>query len=377
MRSQIYYPFQRAKTGEFGAMKALSDWTKSLVCPGFDFPVAHDAKAFEDLQAGVARDLAQTWGTANELFLDISRYDPDSLMPDGFSYVSRLFETARLVRLKAIPVVAPILDRYGATGVYFKSVAAIAAKDGRGIAIRIPYDDLKQSDKLNGIVDDIQSVVSVGDHQCDVILDFGPLDKLSATRKQAAELVQQAISSAASAFNRRHFRVLVACGSSIPRTIGKVPDGEPVVIPNAEFQAWSQSMNSVSCRHVRFGDYAARYALQTDKASGANPPARIHLSTPDAHLLYVGDGPKYRELAENVVATPEFASQNGAWGRNAVRDAALGRAVGNAATWVARDTHMHVETMAHAALERLKEVGIDATPSISKSGLFDQAELSL
>lgn len=377
MRSQIYYPFQRAKAGEFGAMEALSDSTKSLVCPGFDFPVAENAEAFERLQTNVTRDLAQTWGTANELFLDISRYDPDSLMPDGVAYVSRLFESARLVGLKAIPVVAPIPERYGATGIYFKSVAAIAAKDGRGVAIRLPYDDLKESDKLNATVDDIQSAVSLGDDQCDVILDFGSLDNLPVARKEVPKLLLQAISSATSVFKRRGFRVLVACGSSIPRTSGKVPDGEPVTIPNAEFQAWSQSMNSASCRHIRFGDYAARYALQTDKASGANPPARIHLCTSDAHLLYVGEGPTYQELAEKVAATPEFASQSGAWGRNAVRDAARGRGVGNAATWVARDTHMHVETITRAMLERLKEIGIDATPSVAKSGLFDQAELSL
>jgi hypothetical protein len=64
-------------------MAALSEITKSLICPTFDLAVAKDFASFERLQSTGARTLAQTWGTASELFLDLSRYDPDATTPDG------------------------------------------------------------------------------------------------------------------------------------------------------------------------------------------------------------------------------------------------------------------------------------------------------
>jgi hypothetical protein len=80
MRSQIYFPIERAKKGEFDAMATLSPRTKSLTCPMFDLPAVEGVDAFDILQSNVASSLARTWGTADELFLDLFRYDPDSLI---------------------------------------------------------------------------------------------------------------------------------------------------------------------------------------------------------------------------------------------------------------------------------------------------------
>jgi hypothetical protein len=104
MRSQIYFPIERAKKGEFDAMATLSPRTKSLTCPMFDLPVVEGVDAFDILQSTVASSLARTWGTADELFLDLFRYDPDSLIHGDMPYVVRLFNSARQAGLKAIPV---------------------------------------------------------------------------------------------------------------------------------------------------------------------------------------------------------------------------------------------------------------------------------
>jgi hypothetical protein len=102
MRSQIYFPIERAKKGEFDAMATLSPRTKSLTCPMFDLPVVEGVDAFDILQSTVASSLARTWGTADELFLDLFRYDPDSLIHGDMPYVVRLFNSARQAGLKAI-----------------------------------------------------------------------------------------------------------------------------------------------------------------------------------------------------------------------------------------------------------------------------------
>jgi len=59
-----------------------------------------------------------------------------------------------------------------------------------------------------------------------------------------------------------------------------------------------------------------------------------------------------------------------------VRDAAIGRGgVGNSADWVARDTHMHIESMVRAVSDRLAEVSaplaVDTTAKVEPQDQID------
>lgn len=378
MRSQIYFPILRAKAGEYSALAGLSEHTKSVVCPIIDLPMAKSSQGFDQLQGTAVCLLAETWGTANPFFFDLSRYDPDDKTTQGIALVTRLFESSRQLGLKATPVVGPVLERYGANGDYFRCVATIVQRDGRGVAIRLPHDDLRHTERLDSVVNEIECLLSVQDDSCDVILDFGPLDKLPESRSKIVGLLEEMLQSAVRAFGDRRFRSTIFCASSIPRTLGKLADGKAVRIPNAEFMAWSRCVDSRFGRGVRFGDYSARYAHQTDNESKASPPARINLVTRDSHLLSVGDCSSYRDLANRIAATPEFSDQGGAWGRYAVRDAARGHGgVGNATAWVARDTHMHLETITAAVKKRLVEAGEEISMSGGNAYLYDQAELGI
>lgn len=378
MRSQVYFPIFRAKAGEFSALAALSERTKPQICPFIDLPLVSSAAVFEALQASVVQSLAETWGTANELFLDLSRYDPDIAISGDNSYLARLFDSARQARLKGIPVAGPIRDRRGKRGVYLRSVGQIAAHDGRGAAIRLPCDDLVERETLSAAIDKIQREIGVGDGDCDLILDFGPTEMLPCSSSQVGSFLQEVAKPALDAIAHRQFRAIVLCASSIPRSLGRTGTGSTVRIQNTEFHAWSQLISNPQYHHLRFGDYAARYAYQSDKPSKASPPARIHLSTPEVHVLSVGKGPTYRELASRVAAVPEFDLQRGSWGKHAVRDAARGNGgVGNAADWVARDAHMHVETMNHEVVQRLTDLRVDVGPRITTGDRFDQVELEI
>jgi len=378
MRSQIYFPILRAKAGEYSALAALSEHTKSDVCPVIDLPKAKSSQGFDQLQATVVCALAKTWGTAYPFFFDLSRYDPDDKTIEGVAFMTRLFESSRQLGLKATPVVGPVLERYGANGDYFQCVAAIIKRDGRGVAIRIPHDDVRDAERLDSVVNEVERLLAVQDDNCDVILDFGPLDKFPDSRSKIVGLMEDLLQPVVRAFSDRRFRSTIFCASSIPRALGKLADGEAVRLPNAEFMVWNRLVGSRFGQGVRFGDYAARYAHQTDKEAKASPPARINLVTRDSHLLCVGEGSSYRDLANRIAATPEFADQAGAWGRYAVRDAARGHGgVGNATDWVARDTHMHLETISVAVKKRLVEVGEKISASTGNAYLYDQAELGI
>lgn len=376
MRPQIYFPILRAKTGEYGGLARLSEYTKTLTFPIVDLPKSETPQGFERLQASVVRSLAETWGTANPLFLDLSRYEPDERTSHGIAYVTRLFDSARQLGLKAAPVVGPVVERFGAHGSYFRGVSQVIARDGRGVAIRLPPDVLREVEKLNEAIHDIEHLLSVGDEDCDFILDFGPLDKLPVSRSKITDFLEEMCIPAIGVLGERRFRSIVFCASSIPRSLGKSADGEAVRIPNTEFKTWSRLVGTHAGRGIRFGDYTARYALQSDKAAKVSAPARINIVTPDTHVLSVGDGSSYRELASKVSAVPEFENQCGVWGKYAVRDAGRGHGgIGGAADWVARDTHMHLETMTDAARKRLTEVGEVFDTAAVNAFSYEQADL--
>jgi len=187
VRSQVYFPIERAKAGEFSAMSALAQRTKGLTCPTFDLPVTETFHEFELLQSTVASALARTWGTGHALYLDLSRYDPDLLTPAGEPYVELLFKSARQAGLKAMPVAGPVLERRGVTGAYLHGVANIAEHDGRGAAVRLPFDDLSRADALNAVIVEIQGAIGLRDSECDVFLDAGPADSLPGGLEKAAD----------------------------------------------------------------------------------------------------------------------------------------------------------------------------------------------
>jgi hypothetical protein len=313
------------------------------------------------------------------MYLDLARHGPDAETAAGEPLVVRLFENAKQAHLQAIPVAGPLQEKQGKEGTYLKCVADISVRDGRGAAIRIPFPDLVAPDDLSEIIDQVQSAIALDDSLCDVILDAGPSDALPGGFASALSVLTETLSLALQAIEHRRFRALVVCASSIPQSAKTPNSDEPFRIANLEYQIWSQLLNSKAYRDVRFGDYGARYANQTDGKTFARPPARIHLSTGSKHTLFIDSHTPYRQLARRVSDSPEFTSQIGTWGKHAIRDAAQGGASeGSATDWVARDTHMHLEMMVRAVEDRIQEVsGPMSEEEQIQSFPHDQASLPL
>lgn len=369
MSDVILYQILRAKAGEASGVAALSPRTKSFVRPMYDFPHIDEADGGGDQLSMFMTTIARSWGTEAPLYFDLSRFDPDRRTAAGIPLVTHLFDVARQAHVKAIPVAGPLVERKGVTGEYLKGLARAARCDGRGVAIRIPFQDIVVPERLPALIDEVQLEMGIDDGQCDVFLDFGPTDSLPGGYATAHAVLRDSILAAAKALARRRLRALIFCASSIPKkTHGRGPNA-PSKIVNVEFQVWSELQDSKNLRHIRFGDYGPRFAHQTDKRAKARAPARIHLTTDRSHALYVASGSSYRELAKAAAGAAEFAAQRGTWGRSSVQDAGLGsRNVGNATEWVARDVHMHIETLLYAVESRMREARGETEIEIPQAG---------
>lgn len=376
MSDAILYQILRARAGEVSGVANLSPRTKFIVRPVFDFPHKEEGEFGPDEFSTFVTMLARSWGTAVPLYLELSRFDPDRTADSGTPLVTHLFDMARQAHLKAIPVAGPLIERNGMTGAYLKGVADIARKDDRGAAIRIPFHDLITPEDLPTILDDVQRAIGLNDSRCDVFLDAGPTDALPGGQATAHTVLRDALLLAAKALCHRKFRALIFCSSSIPKRTTRQGVAASTKVSNVEFQIWWDLARRKTFRRIRFGDYGPRFANQTDKPPKARAPARIHLTTARAHTMYVGPGHSYRKLAEKVITTKDFSKQHGTWGKHAVRDAALGsRNVGNATDWVARDVHMHIETLARAVESRMREAVATLPEALREDLPYGQRDL--
>jgi Beta protein len=167
------------------------------------------------------------------------------------------------------------------------------------------------------------------------------------------------MSEALSAVKSGGFRSLIFSASGIPRKSKRTTDGTPLRLPNYEYATWSELLKNRAWNSLRFSDYGARYAHQTEGGGGAAPPARIHLVTESEHILYFDKSGFYRELAKGSLKDPAFSRQGDFRGKASVRAAAQGSGgIGRATDWVARDTSMHIETIAEVVAVRLQELGM-------------------
>jgi hypothetical protein len=357
MKDAIYFPILRGRRGEIHAVAGLRSSTKVVVRPMFDVPNTDEEGEPAVTLSGVTMDLAKTWGTRLPLYLDLSRHEPDERVGESAAVV-HLFNCARQAGLLAIPVSAPVRDRYGTTGAYIEGIAAIADQDKRGIALRVDYDYFTELDSLEEVINESLRAAGAADENVDIFLDCGPIDKLPLADPRQKSLMA-AYSTALITLEGRPFRNIVICASGIPRKVNSIQAGVPHRVANTEFIVWNQIVGNKSTRAIRFSDYGARYAHQKDGGGGSRPPARIHLTTTERHHLYLDEPQLYRELCNSVVQNEEFFEQS--WGTRAVRDCARGNGnYGGATEWVERDTYMHIETMAAATRDRLNELGVFA-----------------
>lgn len=318
-----------------------------------DFPelTPKNRASLEQFLAENIREIATSWGTVGEICLDFSRYGPDECVSDGRHVFEYVFDLASQVRLKCLPVTGPLSLR-GPGTTYFEAVSRIAARDGRGMALRIPTEDFVTPALLKGVLGETLALVSVAPGNVDVYLDAGSLFGLHPESADEFSLVRS-LRAAAEVTHALGYRRTIFVASSMPDTMVRQKKGQVMRVPRTEFRLWRRLVADPDTSYLNFGDYGVIYPTESEADVPRAPPSRVRVTTDIEHVLYKGGPKEIRAISRRAV---EDGVLNGAalsWGAQAIRDCATGRGgEGNASTWVARDTNVHIEnTVAAVARE--------------------------
>lgn len=343
----LYFPILRAKAGELEALNRLSDRARHRTTPLLDIPEPKEEGrvSAKEQMATVCENLAKTWGTARPLFLDIARYTAAEAGGPLGELVEHLFRSARQARLQAMPVAGPVGFR---DADYLAAVADVARRDGRGLAIRLPYEDFLEISRLEASLESCLATLDIPASRVDLVLDFEAIPRLPAD--QGAELaIVNVVSSAIHFAGPLAFRRIVICGSSIPEwpTIKKWP--ARLAVARRELAAWRRFTEDRPGVSLGFGDYGVVSPFQTKPTKSVRVPARVRYATTENQVFHRGPRDTYRAVAQAAAADAEFPSVPPSWGGNAVRECAANYGdLGGPTQWVARDTNLHIEaTVVH------------------------------
>jgi len=358
MKDALYFPIHRAKMGEITGVGHLSPPTRTRVRPTFEVqkPNGHDDAPVEEYLAGVASHLLEAWGNRYPLFADFSQFGPGDRTSDGSHCVDYFFRCLRQHLMPAIPMTGPESVR-GPGYEYIDAVAGIAHADGRGAALRIPFDELSDAGKLEHAISDSLRALRLEPSSIDLFLDFESLALLPADLRTATAIVSVFV-DALRGIGESGFRNIVLCGSSVPERVAKEYDWSALRVERTEFVAWQSLIETFAKVVVKFSDYGAIYALEQDTNKPVNPPARIRISTATEHVLWRAPRKDYVKLCEQVVASPDFHQEFAVWGTTVLHQCArYGRAKGGPTEWVARDTNLHIEVTVRTIESLLRRLG--------------------
>ncbi len=190
-----------------------------------DLPVK-ELGALETLDeyiGGFISDIAAAWGPSHPILLDLNRYGREHLDRLGRPIIEHLFDCARQKKLKAVPVAGT--DR-GPGSSYKEAIARIAARDQRGAALRLPYEDFSGAEILEQALKSALETLRLAPEQLDVFLDAGSLPAMPSEQAEEDHL-HATVLQALLLLGRYRFRNIVFAGSSVPESLRATADGSP------------------------------------------------------------------------------------------------------------------------------------------------------
>jgi hypothetical protein len=379
MATPIYFPIARAKAGEIEALGRLSPRAHALVAPMLDFALQRpsDRRSLAQYLAEKLGEIATSWGTADELYLDFSRYEPNTTLPDGRHIASYVFNIARQLRLKAIPVAAPLSMRGPGTE-YFEAVASVTSRDQRGLALRIPYGTFSNGNKLRIELTEALAHLGASPSEVDVYLDANSLALVPADERAEMDLART-VGAAASYVRGSGYRRVIFAASELPDWLVPHKKGDVLRVARTEFRVWRRLVAERSLKFLRFGDYGIVHPGQVETEARVIPPSRVRVSLEDEYVFFKGAREEIRSLSQSVVTDGRLHSDVGSWGATAIRECAAGYGdAGGPTQWIARDLNMHIEsTVASVARYTDLQEGRDAVSGVDRRGPWLQESFGL
>lgn len=345
MVNAVYFPILKMHQGECDAVAHLSPWARALTRPLFDMPRPTEERRRElaSFLCDSATRLVRSWGVRHSFLADFSLYAPDESMADGSHPVTHYFACLRQLGALGVPVAGPESVR-GPGNRYLEAVSGIAKIDGRGIALRLPPEDVLRPDKISAVVADTLNVLEMSSEVVDLVIDVESLIRLP-HGADSESAVTALLFEALSAIESFRFRDVVVCGSSLPEPLSKRNDWRPAVVPRVEFSAWQRLLKQFGNR-IKFGDYGIVFPLEADSGPVSRPPARVRLSNEKEHVIVRAPPEEYGKLCDWLFNERFVPADPVCWGLTELSRCRGRRdGVGNATNWIARDTNLHLEGM--------------------------------
>ncbi|NJL73242.1 MAG: hypothetical protein HC888_17740 [Candidatus Competibacteraceae bacterium] len=254
-----YVPILKLKRGERRALSLILPTDAAHITPLFEIADANfdptpgntiDAD-FDSRISLIAANIAQCWPNPTGVFIDGLLIEPTALVAGTTHPVTRVFDDARALGLSAVPVTG-----LGRDAAYQGAVAAIAAIDGRGAAIRITLEDLAVT-TLGQSIDALLTKLSLTSKQCHLILD---LEEINEPLSPLVLAIRHTINIFPYLNNWLSFTIAAA---AFPPDLTSVAVGVGL-IPRLDWLLYQQFVSQPMNRIPSFGDYTTRHPEMFD-----------------------------------------------------------------------------------------------------------------
>jgi hypothetical protein len=252
--------------------------------------------------------------------------------------LAQVFDELRLHGIEAVPVVT--IDEGPAT---LAAVAAAAATDGRGVAVRLDAEDiaLESAAALQADVDALLASLGLAPDSVDLVVDCGLVRDSIVGRVTTAEAALRVVPYL------MYWRNLVTTFSAFPDLPGDVAaKGAVTPLPRDDASAYATLVGRAPGRTPTYGDYAVGVPTYSDVAW--TPIPSIKYTVDAAWLMFRGTeranpSPQYRQLAADVCASADYRGAGFSPGDayySAVATGSVGP--GNATKYVEANTAHHL-----------------------------------
>lgn len=300
---------------------------------------------------GHVKRIVEALGTDQPMYLDFLRAHPGRTLdtPKGpASTADVAYKYARRKGLQFVPVVST-----KSRAAHLEAAANVAIFDGRGLALRhkIFGTAAAGGDSLDEVLSAHVEEMHVETEEIDLLLDMDYLDEdVKVSSQRIVRLVEKAARVGA-------WRRVILSGSSIPKTMQCVPEGDIGLLDRREWRIW-QDLPEEHRADLDFGDFGIQHPTPP-KTGGPGMRANIRYTTPEGHLVVRGVGPvtdegaaQYVGLCQRLINSGAFSGSAFSWGDEMIeRCASLTTPPSGQDFWRAAGTAHHVRVL----IEQLAE----------------------
>jgi len=347
MLNKHYVPILKAKSGEYGALQALSPEQKERMTPLLEIPpVPWDhatnspAKTIDEHLLKVDSQFEKSWGTSERFFVDLLWIGEREKMLDGTQPLTHLFRRNRSRNLQSVPVTGLLRSDE-----YQKACREVARADNRGICLRLLKDDFEGAD-IDSTLTELLTVLKLRPTEADLILDLGSLRD-----ENGEEIAIDAISLIRAIPNIKQWRSFVLAATGFPVDLVGIPPSDISPVYRSEWALWRNVSASTRITRIpTFGDYAIAHPQPPEVDPRVmRPSASIRYTAENEWLVLKGKNlrnhgyAQFHDVSKALLNNAAYSGAQFSWGDRYISDcAAKSVGCGNLTTWRKVGTSHHL-----------------------------------